>query len=284
MLKQYDPALADLDKAIELRPKEAAFFRNRGFADIGKFDYGKALEDFGKAIELDPKDAVSYERRGLANRSLRNYDAAIADYSKSLEIKADDGETWARRGYTYTFLGQYEKAIADYEQAMKVNPNDTETPQRLLYAKSQLAQRNAPPPAPTVAATPTPNSEERDESDCHRRRHLGCYRCNRDHRYHGDAPPTPACGREFKANSVAVSTAPIANRLLYRRFPTVASFAFSVDDMRRFETADTGLAGKRNFFDTRRRAGSLRTAFCGNETVPWSFKLQGLTALGFFLL
>ena len=62
------------------------------------------------------------------------------------------------RGYTETFLGQYEKAIADYEQALKLNPNDIDTPQRLLYARGQLAARNAPPPTPTPA-TPTPTPE-----------------------------------------------------------------------------------------------------------------------------
>ncbi len=56
--KDYDKALADYNKAIELDPKFATAYYNRGFVDADKKDYDKALADYNKAIELDPKYAL----------------------------------------------------------------------------------------------------------------------------------------------------------------------------------------------------------------------------------
>jgi tetratricopeptide (TPR) repeat protein len=53
----YDKAIADCDKAIELKPKNAAAYDNRGNVYQAKGDHDRAISDYDKAIELDPKDA-----------------------------------------------------------------------------------------------------------------------------------------------------------------------------------------------------------------------------------
>lgn len=55
-----------------------------------KGDYDKAIEDYTKAIELDPTFAVAYYRRGGVWESKGDYDKAIADYEKAVELKPDD--------------------------------------------------------------------------------------------------------------------------------------------------------------------------------------------------
>src|SRR5262249_18728053 len=63
---------ADGDKAI------ASF--NRGVAYFHKGDTGRAIAGFNRAIELDPKSAKAFNNRGSAYRYKAEYDQAIADY------------------------------------------------------------------------------------------------------------------------------------------------------------------------------------------------------------
>ena len=59
-------ALADCNKAIELDPKLAGAYSNRGVAHLEKGELDRAIADCNKAIELDPKLAEAYNNRGAA--------------------------------------------------------------------------------------------------------------------------------------------------------------------------------------------------------------------------
>ena len=56
-LKQHKEAIADYDKAIELNPKDAQAYNNRGVAKKMLKQYKEAIADYDKAIELNPKYA-----------------------------------------------------------------------------------------------------------------------------------------------------------------------------------------------------------------------------------
>jgi tetratricopeptide (TPR) repeat protein len=62
--EDYERAIANYDKAIELDPTNAIFFANRGFAYQMKENYERAIADFRIAIELDPKNEIAYFLRG----------------------------------------------------------------------------------------------------------------------------------------------------------------------------------------------------------------------------
>ena len=56
-LKQFDKAILDYNKAIELAPGEAKFYNYRGQLyenELNQFE--KSLSDYNKAIELEPKE------------------------------------------------------------------------------------------------------------------------------------------------------------------------------------------------------------------------------------
>ena len=55
----YDRAIADYTKAIEIDPKFADAYYNRGLAYCYKQDYDRAITDYTKAIEIDPKFAIA---------------------------------------------------------------------------------------------------------------------------------------------------------------------------------------------------------------------------------
>jgi Tetratricopeptide repeat len=60
---EFDSAIVDNTKAIEIDPLYAAAYTNRGTAYGGKGEYGRQIADYSKAIEVNPKYAWAYEAR-----------------------------------------------------------------------------------------------------------------------------------------------------------------------------------------------------------------------------
>ncbi|MCX7704465.1 MAG: tetratricopeptide repeat protein, partial [Planctomycetota bacterium] len=62
----YDGAIRDYDRAIELNPEYAEALYNRGVAKSKMGDWAGAIADFDEALELKPKYALAYAGRGEA--------------------------------------------------------------------------------------------------------------------------------------------------------------------------------------------------------------------------
>ncbi|MFI5458071.1 MAG: tetratricopeptide repeat protein [Isosphaerales bacterium] len=121
-LKQWDKALADHSKAIELDPTFALTWFNRGWAYAGLKQWDKALADHSKAIELDPKLAHAWTHRGVVYNELGQWDKALADHSRAIELDPKFASAWNNRGWAYAGLKQLDKALADYSKAIELDP------------------------------------------------------------------------------------------------------------------------------------------------------------------
>ncbi|MGN0015740.1 MAG: tetratricopeptide repeat protein [Candidatus Avelusimicrobium sp.] len=121
-LQEYDKAIADYTQAIELDPKFSMAYNNRGHIYYALKEYNKAIADYTKAIEVDPKYAKAYYNRGIAYRKLQEYDKAIADYTQAIELDPKFSMAYNNRGHIYYALKEYNKAIADYTKAIEVDP------------------------------------------------------------------------------------------------------------------------------------------------------------------
>ena len=62
-------------------------YLNRGDAFLGKGNYDRAIRDYDKAIELKPDFAVAYSNRGVAYAKKGDYPRAVVDYDKAIELK-----------------------------------------------------------------------------------------------------------------------------------------------------------------------------------------------------
>ena len=85
----YDEALADYNRAIELDPRYAGAFANRGITRYATEDYAGAAADFGAAIELRPTQGRFFSHRALARFHLGRLADAQGDFEKALTLKAD---------------------------------------------------------------------------------------------------------------------------------------------------------------------------------------------------
>jgi tetratricopeptide (TPR) repeat protein len=123
-LGQYDQAISEFTKAIEIDPRNASAYSSRGNAYGEKGQYDQAISDYNKAIGIDPKDALTYGCRGDAYRKKGQYDQAISDYTKAMEINPKDVLAYSSRGFAYELKGQYDQAISDYNKAIEIDPRN----------------------------------------------------------------------------------------------------------------------------------------------------------------
>ena len=114
-------AIADYDRAIEINPQYAGAYNNRGTAKDNMGDHTDAIADYDRAIEIDPQYGT-YNNRGVAKDSLGDYKGAIADFDRAIEINPQSAKAYKNRGDTKSNMGDHKGAIADYDRAIEINP------------------------------------------------------------------------------------------------------------------------------------------------------------------
>ncbi|MBP0583508.1 tetratricopeptide repeat protein, partial [Labrys sp. LIt4] len=112
-LLQFDPAVADVTKALALTPQSARHYTLRAllYRKQGKNDL--ALADFNEAVNKGAKGAGDYADRGRSYFDVGNYEKALADFDTSLRTAPDNAMVHGYRGVTLLRLGRINEAVAD---------------------------------------------------------------------------------------------------------------------------------------------------------------------------
>jgi Tfp pilus assembly protein PilF len=120
--RNYNAAIADFNKAIEINPGMAHAYLNLGVAYNSLRDHTRAIEAFNKAQAINPKYAAVYLNRGLAYETMGNHVRAIADFSRAIEVNPELAIAYDNRGAAYGVMGNHVRAIADFNKAIEVDP------------------------------------------------------------------------------------------------------------------------------------------------------------------
>ena len=122
-LGKREKAIASYDRAISLRPNDAALFSNRGVVlkDMKRFD--EALASFDRALAIEPRFAAAHVNRGNALRALERWDQALVSYGRALAIRPNDARTIHNRGVALYRLGRYDDALASFDSAIALGPD-----------------------------------------------------------------------------------------------------------------------------------------------------------------
>lgn len=113
-----DGALADFNKAIEIKPDFTEIYFARGFLEQIKGNSDRAMADYSKAIELNPQFALVYYGRGLLDYNLHKFNDALADFSKSCELDLDVTNRDCSHFYVWliqTRLGEKDNATKELQ-------------------------------------------------------------------------------------------------------------------------------------------------------------------------
>jgi len=105
--------------------QQAQIYRKRGFAYNKLKEYERAITDYNRAIELDSNYARAYASRGDAYRNIREYERSIEDYNRALELRSNYAWAYVGRSQTHSLLKEYGQALKDLNHATEVAPNYT---------------------------------------------------------------------------------------------------------------------------------------------------------------
>lgn len=132
--RDYDSAVHEFTRAIELNPNYADAYHNRGLTYMQKGDSNKAISDYLKAIELNPGLWQSYRNLAGVYFGEGQFESALDYMQKAIEINPDEPHLWTNLGAIYLKLKQKENAILAFERALALNPDDQVATKGLMEA------------------------------------------------------------------------------------------------------------------------------------------------------
>ncbi|GEO05707.1 hypothetical protein AAE02nite_33710 [Adhaeribacter aerolatus] len=129
----FDYAIEDYTKAIELNPSNAEYYYHRGLTRCDTKDYKGAAKDFTKAIKLNSIRNEELKRllpyayfyNAIAKERNGNYNKAIINYTRAIELNPSDAEYYQNRGCANFEMNNFEAALADYTKAIELDPSKT---------------------------------------------------------------------------------------------------------------------------------------------------------------
>lgn len=124
LMEKKDPegAIAQFNKAIELNPKMAEAYRDRGRAKNAKKDFAGAVADLRRAAELAPKDAAVFLQLGHALADSGQPEPALEAYKRAIELDPKQGEAHSGKALVHFGRGEFKEALDACETGGKAVP------------------------------------------------------------------------------------------------------------------------------------------------------------------
>ena len=107
-------------KALEIDPKLAAAYEQRGMLYYYQEKYEKVIQDFLSYIELAPAKGEAYRMLGMGYLKSGLYRPAINNFTRAIEIKPTYAKAHANRAEAYRLSGKYELSIIDATNAINL--------------------------------------------------------------------------------------------------------------------------------------------------------------------
>lgn len=120
-------------------PPDFSFYQKRANASIDKGDYDSAIADYNKAIELKSAEPSAYLNRGMAHFNKKNYDLAIADYDKVIELNPKDVLAYLNRADSYEKKGDIQKAALDYQKVVELDATNESAKSKLKRIQDEIS-------------------------------------------------------------------------------------------------------------------------------------------------
>lgn len=138
-LKQYNNAITDFKKSIELEMINPNALNNMGWTYFHAGEYAKSIETFNKSIYIKKDDPNPYARKGFVFHKTGDLDSGIFYFNKSIELKGNYWEVQCALGDIYYAQTKYSDAILNWEKAIELLGADNTEITNTIKAKIEEA-------------------------------------------------------------------------------------------------------------------------------------------------
>jgi tetratricopeptide (TPR) repeat protein len=112
----------DAEETLSGAILSAKTYNDLGVKYLERKEYDLAISEFNKALEIDPVSAETYNSRGITYAKKGQYDLAISDFTRALNIEPNGAQPYYNRGITYAIKGQFDIALMDLNKCLNLDP------------------------------------------------------------------------------------------------------------------------------------------------------------------
>lgn len=144
VLKKYKESIDCSNKSLSYDDQFSMAYRMRANSYGASGQYQLAITDYDKAIELDPSNPTNdetYLNRFCPLYKLGRYEEALATCNKALDITDNPNtlpQIYSKKAMALNKLGRYEEALENANKALEVNAKDPLALSEKNLAKSKL--------------------------------------------------------------------------------------------------------------------------------------------------
>lgn len=113
----YGEAAVNFTRAIEADSMNHIFWFNRATCWVKLRDYDKAIFDLDRCLQLEPTATNALMQRAVAHAEMRNVEQAVRDVSKVIEIDPKFPKAYLLRGRLLLQKGEKVEACKDLKVA-----------------------------------------------------------------------------------------------------------------------------------------------------------------------
>jgi tetratricopeptide (TPR) repeat protein len=139
--ENYDKAIDEFKKAVELKPDCSEAFVHLGNIAIKRGESEKAIENYGRAIDIgDDLEAEARLKLGDVYFLRGGFDDALSEYEAARERNPHSADTYYALGLVFMAKRNYYEAIPNLEKALTLNPHHSEALSNLARAYYQYGE------------------------------------------------------------------------------------------------------------------------------------------------
>jgi tetratricopeptide (TPR) repeat protein len=139
----YELAMANLQRALEIDPHDADALSNRGNILFLTGRNESALITLERAVAANPKSSIALNSRGAAHFNRREFEDARADFDRALAVRPDYPEARLNRANVLSVLGRFREAVPDYDAYLRYDPRNARAYYWRGLARRQSGARDA---------------------------------------------------------------------------------------------------------------------------------------------
>lgn len=110
---------------LAANPENAALISRLGDLYFESEQFERAIAEYVKALELEPDDKDTYNDLGLAYHYTGKYELSVEQLNKGIEIDPDFQRLWLSLGYVHASNGVNESAVPALKRAIEINDENS---------------------------------------------------------------------------------------------------------------------------------------------------------------